>query len=106
MDDANRWIAPVLGLPELPFVDFGDALLQDRPDGVCQQRPVVLAGLGEAQPWVDDHLGEVDPGGHHDDHLVFDFLDDLALVVVVGQVVHARGLPAPVAWFGPRPAPF
>lgn len=34
MADANRWIAPVLGLPDLPFVDFGDVLLQDRPDGV------------------------------------------------------------------------
>ncbi|CAM5487391.1 hypothetical protein SPURM210S_06728 [Streptomyces purpurascens] len=34
MDDANRWIAPVLGLPELPFVDFDDVLLQERPDGV------------------------------------------------------------------------
>jgi hypothetical protein len=31
MDDANRWVAPVLGLPELPFVDFGDVLLQERP---------------------------------------------------------------------------
>ena len=34
MADANRRIAPVPGLPELPFVDFGDVLLQDRPDGV------------------------------------------------------------------------
>jgi hypothetical protein len=34
MADANRWIAPVLGLPELPFVDFGEALFRERPDGV------------------------------------------------------------------------
>ncbi|SEB67496.1 hypothetical protein SAMN05216482_0488 [Streptomyces sp. PAN_FS17] len=34
MADANRWIGPVIGLPELPFVDFGDRLFQDRPDGV------------------------------------------------------------------------
>jgi hypothetical protein len=34
MADANRWIAPGAGLPELHFVDFGDVLLQDRPDGV------------------------------------------------------------------------
>lgn len=26
MAEANRWIAPTLGLPELPFVDFGDAV--------------------------------------------------------------------------------
>lgn len=34
MADANRWIAPVLGLPELSFVDFGDGLFRERPDGV------------------------------------------------------------------------
>lgn len=28
MGDANRWIAPVIGLPEPPFVDFGDALFR------------------------------------------------------------------------------
>jgi hypothetical protein len=32
--DANRWIGPVLGLPPLPCVDFGEALLRERPDGV------------------------------------------------------------------------
>jgi hypothetical protein len=34
MSDANTWIGPVLGLPELPFVEFGDALLAERPDGI------------------------------------------------------------------------
>lgn len=48
MDEANQWITPVLGLPELPFVDFGDALfhrtprrgpLEDRPPGGLRRRP-------------------------------------------------------------------
>lgn len=34
MDHANRWIGPVLGLPELPFVDFGEALFKEHPDGI------------------------------------------------------------------------
>lgn len=34
MSDANKWIGPVLGLPELPFVDFGNALLNERPDAI------------------------------------------------------------------------
>ena len=34
MDTANRWIGPVVGLPELPYVDFGDRLFGERPDGV------------------------------------------------------------------------
>ncbi|MEU4360187.1 hypothetical protein [Streptomyces virginiae] len=61
MDDANRWIAPVLGLPELPFVDFGDVLLQECPDGVgWKTGPLVnYAGLptgeltGARSTWGD-----------------------------------------------------
>lgn len=34
MDTANEWIAPAIGLPRLPYVDFGDRLFVERPDGV------------------------------------------------------------------------
>ncbi|MEU9609769.1 hypothetical protein [Streptomyces sp. NPDC048057] len=61
MDDANRWIAPVLGLPELPFVDFGDALFQERPDGVhWKTEPLVRHADGRPFAWVDDEQGERD----------------------------------------------
>ncbi|MFJ3710879.1 MULTISPECIES: hypothetical protein [unclassified Streptomyces] len=61
MDDANRWIAPVLGLPELPFVDFGDALLQERPDGVhWKTGPLVDHANGRPFAWVDDEQSELD----------------------------------------------
>ncbi|MFE0459205.1 hypothetical protein ACFW1A_08070 [Kitasatospora sp. NPDC058965] len=61
MDDANRWIAPVLGLPELPFVDFGDALLTERPDGVhWKTDPLLAHAAGRPFAWVDDEQGDAD----------------------------------------------
>lgn len=61
MDDANRWIAPVLGLPALPFVDFGRALLQERPDGVhWKTGPLVDYAGGRPFAWVDDEQSELD----------------------------------------------
>ncbi|WP_405927842.1 hypothetical protein OG554_03250 [Streptomyces griseus] len=69
MDDANRWIAPVLGLPELPFVDFGDVLLQERPDGVhWKTGPLVDYAGGRPFAWVDDEQSELDQSyvtAHH-----------------------------------------
>ncbi|MFI1977716.1 hypothetical protein [Streptomyces wedmorensis] len=61
MDDANRWIAPVLGLPELPYVDFGDALFRDRPDGVhWKTAPLLEYADGRPFAWVDDEQSELD----------------------------------------------
>ncbi|MFD6453970.1 hypothetical protein ACFWF3_24615 [Nocardia sp. NPDC060220] len=69
MADANRWIAPVLGLPELPFVDFGDVLLQERPDGVhWKTGPLVDYADGRPFAWVDDEQSELDEtyvSAHH-----------------------------------------
>ncbi|MET9643443.1 hypothetical protein [Streptomyces syringium] len=68
-DDANRWIAPVLGLPELPFVDFGDALFQDRPDGVhWKTGPLIDYANGRPFAWVDDEQSDLDEAyvtAHH-----------------------------------------
>ncbi|MGW5277466.1 YrhB domain-containing protein [Streptomyces sp. NPDC004044] len=61
MDDANRWIGPVLGLPDLPFVGFGDALLQERPDGVhWKTGPLVDYAAGRPFAWVDDEQSDLD----------------------------------------------
>ncbi|MFD3514176.1 hypothetical protein [Streptomyces sp. NPDC058657] len=69
MADANRWIAPVLGLPELPFVEFGDALFQERPDGVhWKTGPLVDYAGGRPFAWVDDEqsgLDDVYVAAHH-----------------------------------------
>ncbi|MBC9712923.1 hypothetical protein H9Y04_10120 [Streptomyces sp. TRM66268-LWL] len=61
MADANRWIAPVLGLPEFPYVDFGDALLAERPDGVhWKTAPLVAHAAGRDFAWVDDEQSVLD----------------------------------------------
>lgn len=69
MAEANRWIAPVLGLPDLPYVDFGAALFQDRLDGVhWKTAPLVEYAAGRAFAWVDDEQGEADgayAAAHH-----------------------------------------
>ncbi|MFF9572743.1 hypothetical protein [Streptomyces sp. NPDC014685] len=61
MSDANKWIGPTLGLPELPFVDFGDALLNERPDGVhWKVEPLVEYANGRPFAWVDDEQSKAD----------------------------------------------
>ncbi|MER5747618.1 hypothetical protein ABT097_30655 [Streptomyces sp. NPDC002225] len=69
MGEANRWIAPVLGLPELPFVDFGDALFRERPDGVhWKTAPLVEYAAGRPFAWVDDEQSGPDEAylaAHH-----------------------------------------
>jgi hypothetical protein len=61
MADANRWIGPVLGLPELPYVDFGDALFRERPDGVhWKTAPLVEYADGRPFVWVDDEQSDLD----------------------------------------------
>ncbi|WP_448320041.1 hypothetical protein [Streptomyces sp. CO7] len=58
---ANRHIAPVLGLPELPFVDFGDDLFRERPDGVhWKTAAIVEHAAGRPFLWVDDEQSVLD----------------------------------------------
>ncbi|MGW4878643.1 hypothetical protein ACWEPI_18980 [Streptomyces sp. NPDC004262] len=68
--EANRWIGPVVGLPELPYVDFGSALLTERPDGVhWKTAAIVVRSAGRPFAWVDDEQGPLDTGyvrAHHD----------------------------------------
>ncbi|MFD5726918.1 MULTISPECIES: hypothetical protein [unclassified Streptomyces] len=61
MNDANTWIGPVLGLPELPFVDFGEGLFRERPDGVHWKCEALIAYAG-GRPfaWVDDEQSDAD----------------------------------------------
>ncbi|MFJ1970545.1 hypothetical protein ACIO93_17910 [Streptomyces sp. NPDC087903] len=61
MDAANRWIAPVVGLPELPWVDFGEGLFAVRPDGVHWKTEAIVAYAGgRAFAWVDDEQSPAD----------------------------------------------
>ncbi|GAA3154323.1 hypothetical protein GCM10010466_51610 [Planomonospora alba] len=59
--EANVWIAPRLGLPRLPFVDWHEPYLADRGDGVhWKTRRLVDWADGRAFAWVDDEIGEAD----------------------------------------------
>jgi hypothetical protein len=61
MSAANRWISPVLGLPQLPFVDFGEALFRERPDGVhWKSAPLLTYADGRPFAWVDDEQSDAD----------------------------------------------
>ncbi|CAL9352398.1 hypothetical protein [Streptomyces sp. enrichment culture] len=58
--DANTLIAPVLGLPELPVVDW-PGMFDDGPDGTFWKTRHVLAhAAGRPFAWVDDELGDTD----------------------------------------------
>lgn len=69
MAEANRWIGPVIGLPELPYVDFGDALFAHRPDLVHWKTETLVAhAAGRPFAWVDDEQSSADAdwvAGHH-----------------------------------------
>ncbi|MGI5453820.1 hypothetical protein ACQEWB_11730 [Streptomyces sp. CA-249302] len=61
MDAANRWIGPVIGLPELPYVDFGARLFAFRADGVHWKTEAIVAYAGgRAFAWVDDEQSAAD----------------------------------------------
>ncbi|WP_199829480.1 hypothetical protein [Streptomyces sp. MMG1121] len=62
MEEANVWIAPVVGLPaDLPYVDFGGGLFAERPDGVHWKTEAIVAYAGgRAFAWVDDEQSPAD----------------------------------------------
>lgn len=60
MHEANEWIAPHLGLPDLPHVPF-DKLWADRPDGTYFKTwEVVRWAQGRPFAWIDDEIGAAD----------------------------------------------
>ncbi|MFF2625555.1 hypothetical protein ACFVUN_07250 [Kitasatospora griseola] len=69
MAGANEWIAPVVGLPELPYVDFTEVLFQERSDGVhWKTQTLIDHAAGRPFAWVDDELGPEDEAfvaAHH-----------------------------------------
>ncbi|MFB7592044.1 hypothetical protein [Streptomyces sp. NPDC056169] len=57
-EDANTWVAPRLGLPELPLVPWLDG---PEPPGVHWKLPALVAwAAGRAFAWVDDEIGAGD----------------------------------------------
>jgi hypothetical protein len=60
MDDANQCLAPWLGLPPLPLVDWPDGG-DVKPRGLhWKTRPLVAWADGRPFVWVDDEITDVD----------------------------------------------
>ncbi len=61
MSEANSIIGPVVGLPELPYVDFAGDLFRERQDGIhWKSAPLPAYADGRPFAWVDDEQNEVD----------------------------------------------
>ncbi|MFB7357951.1 hypothetical protein [Streptomyces gardneri] len=61
-EDANAWIAPRLGLPDLPLVRWPDAPGEEEwVPGLHWKAPALVAwAAGRPFAWVDDEIGAVD----------------------------------------------
>ncbi|MFD2691147.1 HAD domain-containing protein [Streptomyces phyllanthi] len=67
-EDANDFIAPVLGLPELPVVPW-PTMHDAAPDGTFwKTRHLVAHAEGRPFAWVDDELGDRDRTFVHAHH--------------------------------------
>ncbi|MFC7328911.1 HAD domain-containing protein [Marinactinospora rubrisoli] len=61
MSDANDCIAPWLGLPELPVVDWPDSADVDQADGLhWKTRPLLDWADGRPFAWIDDEITDRD----------------------------------------------
>ncbi|WP_329391870.1 HAD domain-containing protein [Streptomyces sp. NBC_01716] len=67
--EANEFIGPVLGLPELPAVDWPVRYEAAAEDTFWKTRDLVAYAAGRPFAWVDDELGDADRAyvaGHHE----------------------------------------
>jgi hypothetical protein len=60
--DANEWIGPRIGLPELPVVDWPDRALTGTDGRLWKTRPVAEYAGERPFAWIDDQITEVDIG--------------------------------------------
>ncbi|WP_433665645.1 HAD domain-containing protein [Nocardia sp. CA-136227] len=71
MDDANRYLAPILGLPTLPVMQWPDTD-DERIDAWFglhwKTRGLVARADGRAFVWIDDEIGDGDEEWVSDNH--------------------------------------
>ncbi|OIJ86282.1 hypothetical protein BIV25_41705 [Streptomyces sp. MUSC 14] len=61
MEDANEAVAPRLGLPKLPVVEWPDTGADEGPRGLhWKTRPLVEWADGQPFIWVDDEISAMD----------------------------------------------
>ncbi|MEU6659060.1 HAD domain-containing protein [Streptomyces sp. NPDC046821] len=85
MDDANDHVAPLLGLPPLPVVDWPEPSVQEVWDEWSgahglhwKTRALVVHAGGRAFAWVDDEITDADRswvGDHHEGHALLHRVD-------------------------------
>ncbi|WP_043673157.1 HAD domain-containing protein [Streptomyces xylophagus] len=79
MDDANTCVAPWLGLPQLPLVDWPDPAEGGLGGGLhWKTRPLVAWAAGRAFVWVDDEIGDADRdwvAAHHPERALLQRVD-------------------------------
>lgn len=67
-NEANEWIAPRLGLPPLPYIDWPRMHGLTGNGTYWKTRYVVEYAAGRPFAWVDDEITDLDTGwvaGHH-----------------------------------------
>ncbi|MEU7576592.1 hypothetical protein AB0B50_03185 [Streptomyces sp. NPDC041068] len=61
MEEANEYVAPRIGLPPLPLVNWPEPSDADERVGLhWKTRALVERAAGRAFAWVDDEIGDVD----------------------------------------------
>ena len=60
MDEANECVAPWLGLPALPVVNWPEPAPDDLPGVHWKTRPLVDRAAGRAFVWLDDEVTDAD----------------------------------------------
>jgi hypothetical protein len=61
MEEANEVVAPLIGLPNLPVVQWPDICTEEGPHGLhWKTRPLVERANGRPFIWVDDEISAMD----------------------------------------------
>jgi hypothetical protein len=77
-EEANTFIAPVLGLPPLPVVDWPTTLTPGPNGTFWKTRHLVNHAEGRPFVWLDDELDDRDRefvAGHHDGQALLHWID-------------------------------
>ena len=78
-DDANTWIGPRIGLPELPVVGWPEDLNASAPPDLCWKTPTLLEyAAGRPFAFVDDDISDADQlyaDARCDAPMLFHFVD-------------------------------
>lgn len=76
--DANRFVAPQIGLPELPVITWSDPTDYPLDGRYFKTADIVSYAAGRPFAWIDDELGRPDReyvARHHGKHALLHYVD-------------------------------